>query len=322
MKIELDFDPFFLFKSPIKQTIMGSLLCFSNEPKALIEYVLLPDKDQLAMHVSTPLNWNDNNLTVILVHGLCGSHRSTQLVRLSYKLLGYNIRTIRLDLRGCGSGRGLAQRTYHSGSCGDIFEAVKLIKNETPNSPIIVIGYSLGGNMVLKMAGDLKEKGKDYFKKVIALSPPVDLKKSVEHFEHPKNKLFLRYFSKLLKEEIEYRKRVFEDFPKIDLPNNMTITEFNEQFIVPFFGFKDLEDYYLKASAIYVIKDIKVNTKILFSEDDPLVYPNSLTDLEEHPENIEVYSTKNGGHLGYLGNPRSKRGFYWLDSLLLDWILN
>ena len=100
MNIELDFDPFFLFKSAFKQTVMGSIFCFAKEPKALTENVLLSDNDQLAMHISTPMNWTEKDLTILLVHGLCGSHRSTQLVRLAHKLLALNIRVVRLDLRG------------------------------------------------------------------------------------------------------------------------------------------------------------------------------------------------------------------------------
>jgi predicted alpha/beta-fold hydrolase len=299
---------------------MGTLF-LPIQPKSERKIVLLPDEDKLAVEITTPKGWKENDLTVVLVHGLCSSHKSPVLIRLTKKFSSKKIRVARVNLRGCGSGRGLAKSTYHCGRGDDIVEVLKVLKRENQNSPIILIGFSLGGNIILKMAGELKEEAKNYLKEVIALGPPVDLYSSVKLFEKPENKLYLKYFTKLLKEDVEFMQKTFDDFPNIELPDNMTLTDFNNLFIVPFFGFKDLDDYYHKASSKYVIEDIKIPCKILLSEDDPIVSAKSLDDLDL-PDNVRVYRTKQGGHLGYIGSLKNKRGFYWLDSVLLDWILS
>jgi predicted alpha/beta-fold hydrolase len=317
MNEELSFDPFFLFKSSFRQTIMGYLMKPMN-PRSTRKLIDLPDNDKLSIEITTPKTWDENKV-VVMVHGLCGSHKSPTLVRMTRKLSFKKMKVIRANLRNCGSGKGFSKKIYHCGTSEDIFEVIKFIKKENNNSKIILVGFSLGGNIVLKMVGELKENAKDYLNQVIALSPPVDILSSTKLFEKPENKLYLKHFSKLLKEDVKYLQKRYKDFPKIKLPNNMNIHDFNEKFIVPFFGFENLDDYYKKASAKYFVKDIKIPCKILLSEDDPIVSSKSLDDVKI-PDNINIYKTKNGGHLGYLGKFNDKRGFYWLDNLLLDWI--
>ena len=321
INVEYPFDPFFLFKSPLGQTLMGWLLNVPTKPKSSTQLISLPDEDKLAIEITMPKMWNKSDLTVILIHGLCSSHNSMSLVRLTKKLEKKNIRTIRVNLRGCGSGKGLAKSTYHCGRTDDILEALKFIKEDNPYSPNILIGFSMGGNLVLKLAGELSDLASDYVQKVIAVNPPIDMRSAVKHIELPGNKLYLRYFSKLLKDDIEYMKSHFDSFPKIDLPKNMTLDQFNRLFVVPFFGFKDVEEYYTDASSKNVIPKIKVPCKMLLSKDDPIVSWESVNGLEI-PENMDIYITKNGGHIGYIGAANDTRGFYWLDSVLLDWIFN
>ena len=316
---DFPFDPFFLFKSPLYQTLMGWLINIPTSPKSSTKFIHLPDEDIIAMEVTTPKGWKNTDLTVVMVHGLCGSHKSMSLMRMAKRLEKNNIRAIRLNLRGCGSGRGLAKSTYHSGRTDDVFEALKILKMECPTSPIILIGFSMGGNIVLKLMGELANKASTYIEKAIALSPPVDMKESIKLFHLPENKHYSRYFSKLLREDIEFMKRKFPDFPRIELPPNLTLDQFNRLFIVPFFGFDDVEDYYRFASSKYVLSNIKVPCKVLLSKDDPIVSWRSFSDLDI-PENMDVYITNYGGHLGYLGKLQDKRGFYWLDNVLLEWI--
>ena len=317
---ELNFNPFFLFKTAFSQTVMGSILNFTTGLQSTTKYVLLPDQDKLALEITTPKNWKKSDLTVVMVHGLCGSHKSAALNRMAKKLPKKGIRAIRINLRGCGTGKGHTKSTYHSGKTDDIECALKSLKEEYPESPMILMGFSLGGNMVLKLAGELSEKAKDYIVEVMALSPPIDLYLSVLRFEKPENQIYQRYFSKLLRENVNYLRKTVEGFPDIILPKDMSMRDFNNLFVVPFFGFKDVDEYYLTCSAKYFIPEIKVPCKVLLSEDDPLISWESFNEINI-PDNVEVYLTKNGGHLGYLGSPKDKRGFYWLDSILLDWIL-
>ncbi len=290
------------------------------EPQSVQKLVPLPDGDKISLEVTTPAGWKAGDLTAFFVHGLCGSHRSPNLVRMAKKLEPLGIRTVRYNMRGCGSGRGHARRTYHCGRSEDIFECLKVLKKELPDSPIILIGFSLGGNAVLKLTGELGGVGKHFLEGVIAVSPPVEVYSSVQMLGDPANRMYEKYFYKRLREEVLYRHKKFKDLPRVNLPKDLKIYEFDQLYTAPMAGFSSAIDYYNKCSASHVVADIAIPCKILLAEDDPIISAGSL-DRYALPSNISVFKTKKGGHMGYLGNSEDNKGFYWLDSVLADWIV-
>lgn len=319
MSQEIPFDPFPFISDPHRQTILSGMYTFFTDPESETQVVRLPDGDKVAMEVSTPREWRSTDPTVILVHGLCGSHRSPYLVRLIKRLQPLGIRGIRFNMRGCGSGQGLARHMYHSGRSDDLFEAIKWLKKENPESPIILIGFSLGGNQSLKLAGELGSLGPRFIKGVIAVSPPIDLFESVKMICNPGGEIYERYFVRMLTADVQYRHERFPELPPADLPRDLTVMEFDSLYTAARFGFNDAVDYYNKCSSRHVIPEIKIPTRILLAEDDPIVSPHTI-DAIALPPSVEIFKTKKGGHMGYLGNPFSKKGFYWLDSLLIEWI--
>lgn len=318
---ELDFNPFFLFKDPHLQTCLGSVNYGYKDPISQTHLINLDDGDKIALEESTPDLWRDSSPIVLFVHGLCGSHKSVYLIRLVQRLFPKGVKTVRFNMRGCGSGRGHARKIYHSGKSEDVFEAVKYLKLKHPNSPITVIGFSLGGNVVLKMMGELGRLGSRFVSNVIAVCPPVDLQSSADMSSKVVSGLYGKYFYKLLRESLIERSKFFADIPKIELPEDLTLLEFDKLFTVPSLGFESVQEYYDKCSAKNVIQDIDIPTKVLLSQDDPIVSHRSL-DGHNLASHIEVYKTKMGGHMGYLGNPFGERGFFWLDSLIEDWVLS
>lgn len=319
MTRELPFDPFPFLHGPHHQTVISSFFNFLFEPPSDKKVILLPDGDKISLEITTPREWKPSDPTVVLVHGLCGSHKSPNLVRMARRLEPLGIRTVRYNMRGCGSGKGLAKQIYHSGRSEDVFESIKVLKKEAPQSPITLIGFSLGGNIVLKMAGELGPLAKSFVRKMIAVSPPVDLYSSILMIGHPDNAMYERYFYKLLRADVHYRHKKFKDLPPIHLPKNLKMYEFDQIYTAPICGFKSVHDYYSRCSSLQFVPDIEIPCKVLFAGDDPIVSCRSLDDLIL-PPNIEVYLTQKGGHMGYLGHPQSEKGFHWLDSLLVDWI--
>lgn len=320
MNQELPFDPFPFLNDPHKQTFISAFFNFLYEPPSEQKLIRLVDGDRISLEVTTPREWKKEGLTVLLVHGLCGSHRSPNLVRMARRLEPLGIRVVRFNMRSCGSGRGLAKSLYHSGRSDDIFEALKVLKTEHPDSPIVLIGFSLGANLVLKLVGELGSLAPLFLEKVISVSPPVDLYSSVKMLGEPANGAYERYFYRLLRKDVYYVHRKFKDLPPIHLPRSLKLYEFDQLYTAPRFGFQSADDYYDKCSAIHIVGDIVIPCKILLAEDDPIISASSLDHLHL-PENIDVFKTKKGGHLGYLGNPLSEKGFYWLDSLLVEWIV-
>lgn len=319
MSQELPFDPFPFIDDPHKQTIISSFFNFLWEPPSVQKLVMLPDGDRISLEITTPSGWKSTDITAVFVHGLCGSHKSPNLVRMAKRLEPLGIRTVRYNMRGCGSGRGLAKKVYHSGRSEDVFECLKVLKKENPDSPMILIGFSLGGNIVLKLVGELHAMAHHFLEGVIAVSPPVELQSSIQMLGDEQNAMYERYFYRLLRNDVHYRHKKFKDLPPINLPKNLKIYEFDQLYTAPSCGFKNAADYYNKCSAAHVVEDIAIPCKILLAEDDPIISPSSL-DKYRLPSNISVFKTKKGGHMGYLGRDAEGNGFYWLDSLLVDWI--
>jgi predicted alpha/beta-fold hydrolase len=319
MSRELPFDPFPFLEDPHYQTIVNSFFNFLFEPSSDQKIVSLADGDKISLEVTTPRGWQPTDLTVFLVHGLCGSHKSPNLVRMAHRLEPMGIRTVRFNMRGCGSGKGLSKQIYHSGRSDDVFESIKILKKETPDSPIVLIGFSLGGNIALKMAGELAALAKEFIRMVIAISPPVDLYSSILMLGHPENALYERYFYRILRADVQYRHKKFKDLAPVDLPRNLKIYEFDQMYTAPVCGFRNVDDYYGRCSSAQFVPDIAIPCKILFAEDDPIVSCYSL-DVCPLPSNVEVLITKKGGHMGYLGHPQNAKGFHWLDSVLIEWI--
>ena len=319
MSQEIPFEPFPFINDPHQQTFFNSFFNFLFEPASDQKVVMLSDGDRLSLEITTPRDWKPTDLTVVLVHGLCGSHKSPNLVRMARRLESLGVRAVRFNMRGCGSGRGMARHIYHSGRSEDVFEALKALKTQHPESPIVLIGFSLGGNIVLKLAGELGSIGKTFLDKVISVSPPVDLYSSIQMLGDPSNGIYEKYFYRLLRSDVHFRHKKFKDLSPVRLPRNLKLYEFDQVYTAPHCGFRDAQDYYSKCSAASLVPEIAIPCKILLAQDDPIVSACAL-DTYHLPSNVTVFKTKKGGHMGYLGDPRGEKGVHWLDSLLVDWI--
>jgi len=313
------FRPMPLLEGPHLQTILAALVPVRPAPRSEPRRLELPGGDRLALHVSTPRSWRPEDPTVALVHGLCGCARSPYIVRLARKLLRRGTRAVRVDLRGCGAGRGLAREPYHSGRSEDLLAVARALREEAPRSPLSLVGYSLGGNIVLKLAGELGADGREILRSVAAVSPPVDLLASSTAISSPQNRIYQRTFVKLLRRDVARRRADFPDETMIDLPEKLTLREFDEIYTAPRCGFRDALDYYRRSSALPLLPSIAIPALILAAEDDPLVDSRALF-AASLPAHVEVRRTRRGGHLGFLGIPCTRGGFRWMDHQLLGWI--
>lgn len=313
------FKPFPFLAGCHLQTIAASLLVFSRDLPSTTRFVHLPDGDRIAFEVNTPPNWKPTDPTIVMVHGLCGSHRSSYIIRMAKKLEKRDLRTVRINLRGCGTGKGYAKRMYLADASNDVWHVLNEIKRDGADSPLVVMGFSLGGNIVLKMAGERGEEASKLISNVIAINPPMDLYASIRLL--CKNKVYERYFMKYLRSEVLDRHRHFTDLPPIEIPSDMSLMEFDEFYLAPQSGYSSAKDYYHACSAGRLIPDIEVESHILFAKDDPIVDCNVLGNVKV-PDNVDILITEHGGHLGFLGTPGEEGGFHWMDSTILQWIFN
>ena len=319
------FDPFPFFKSGHTQTILSqffsSIPTIKNNIKNNINhYVTLPDKDTIVLAETPPKN--SSNRIALLVHGLTGSQDSSYMKRGAYYLSQAGYRVFRMNLRGCGPGLYHAKKLYHSGQSQDAQEVLNWISKQHPFSPITLIGFSLGANLSLKLAGELGKKlhpVSSNLDSVIAVSPPLNLAASVKLLSHKKNKFFNQYFLSRLRQDMQKKRKLIADLPNLSRLKIETLLDFDNQVTGPCNGFKNAQDYYQQCSSAPYIKSITLPTLILHAEDDPFIANADFYRLEK-TSNLDLLITKSGGHLSWIGKTDQAFNFRWMDRVILKWI--
>ena len=227
---------------------------------------------------------------------------------------------MRVNLRGCGQGFGLARRLYHSGRSEDLREVNRWLGSEFPNSPVTQIGISLGGNITLKMAGEDGSDPPGRLDSLVAVSAPIDLAASGRRLARPENSFFDRYFAGLLVRQVARLLRRFPDLPRIRFPRDMTVRRFDDLCTAPWSGFRDAADYYAQSSSEQFIPQIRCRSLVLCAADDPIVEAQCYRRLPPS-ENVQLVLTAHGGHVGFLARPAKPwRGVRWMDDVILGWL--
>ncbi len=247
--------------------------------------------------------------TLIVVHGLGGSSKSNYAIRISYLAFkkGYNI--IRVNLRSCGGTERFSKNIYHAGQSSDIYDVIKELIKKDKLRDIFIAGFSLGGNVVLKFAGELRENYPKALSGVCCISSLVDLVSSAKLLE--KNKVY-QYFVTNLAKKIIKKKAVFDkDYDVSLLKGIKTLREFDSIYQTKHNNFRSVDEYYIRESALRFLKFVKIPTLIIHSYDDPIVPVYPLIKVS-NPHIIRLF-TKKGGHIGFI----DKNG-YWAEKKCLN----
>jgi predicted alpha/beta-fold hydrolase len=314
-----DFQPLPFLRNPHLQTVLGNYLAGPELRHPTREHqVLLPDGDRLVLYDNVPTGWQTGGRIALLVHGLGGSHQSHHLQRLARRLLRHGLRVVRMDLRGAARGLPLARRAYHGGCSADVRAAVLEILRGSPSSPLVLIGSSLGGNIVLKLAGEVDEHPVPGLEGVAALAPPIDLERSVALLGLPSNRLYERYFLRDLLRDARRRQSYFPSEPAARFPRRMSIRRFDDLYTAPRWGFVDALDYYHRCSALPLLSRISVPTLILAARDDPFVSVEPFEQVTAVPQ-LDLRIVKHGGHLGFVGWDGAG-GFHWAEQRIVEWV--
>ena len=305
---KLNFRPLPGLSSKYLQMILSAYSWRGKEPLSQTQFVDLGNGDSAACEISTPPSWNQTDQTIAMIHGLGGSHRSTYLVRIARKLYNKGYKVVRINLRGCGSGKGKSKLPYSAGNSNDVLTVIQALKKQDPLSDITLIGFSLGGNIVLKLAGEIGGEAKKLLKTIIAICPSIDLAHSTGLIQERRHRLFHRY----------YLNKILEQDALLKAKNIQSIYELDELITGPAWGFKGADEYYQKCSSKPLLANIQQETHILFAEDDPFVSMDVLKNLPIS-DHVHLWSTKHGGHMGFIGFTNSY-SLNWLDQLLIHWI--
>jgi predicted alpha/beta-fold hydrolase len=315
-----DFRPLPLLRNPHVQTVLGHWL---RGPRlrhpARPHVVWLPDGDGLVLHDTVPAGWRPGDRVAVLVHGLGGSHASAHVQRVARRLVARRLRVVRMDLRGAGKGLPLARHGYHAGRSDDVRAALDEVHRWSPASPLLLLGISLGGALVLKAAGEAAGRPVPGLVRVAAMAPPIDLARCAALLAQPRNRIYERNFVRDLVALARRRQLYFRDLPPLRFPRRMTLRLFDDLYTAPRGGFADAGDYYRRASALTLIPRITVPTLILTARDDPFVAVEPFEELTP-PAGVEVHVLPWGGHIGFLGWDGAG-GIRWGERRIIDWLL-
>ncbi|MEZ6122632.1 MAG: alpha/beta fold hydrolase [Planctomycetaceae bacterium] len=307
------------------QTLYGTLLPARPAIAATLQRKLrFADGDFAVLHDNRPEEWNRGDHVVLLMHGLSGCHQSGYMVRVAARLLARGARVFRMDHRGCGAGRMLAQHPYHAGRIEDLEAAIRLIERLCPETPISIAGFSLSGNLLLRYLGDQPNSLPLSLFRAVAVCPPIDLKHCVTRLgESRMGQRYDWHFARQLVSDVTGTPQWRDDVPLAHMRRPpRRLIDFDESYTAPASGFESADHYYEFASAANHLSKVQVHTTVLISEDDPLVCAEPWRRLDLLPPNITVCATRHGGHLGFIGRKGVDPDNRWMDWRVVDWLLN
>jgi len=313
------------------QTIAGNFLRRRNElpqPVAQLVEVSPAHGTQISTQILCECHWQPlperpTRPTAIILHGLEGSSNSQYMIGNANKLWRAGCNVVRMNMRNCGGTERLTPTLYHSGLSKDVEGVMRYFLKTQGLQSIALIGYSMGGNLVLKCAGDLGSNAPKELRAVVGVSPVVDLAESADALHEPKNRIYERRFLRGMLKRFR-RKAVL--FPRAFDPQRgahiMSLREYDERITALYSGFKNADDYYYRAAAARVLNKIAVPTLLIHACDDPFIRFTAATRamIAANPR-ITLLETQYGGHCAFLAPPSANDDGYWAEQTALRFIL-
>ncbi|MFY9753253.1 MAG: alpha/beta fold hydrolase [Candidatus Acidiferrales bacterium] len=260
--------------------------------------------------------------TLVLLHGLEGSSDSGYMMGTAEKAFAAGFNVVRLNQRNCGGTENLTPTLYHSGLSGDL-RAVLMELIERDGLPeIFAAGFSMGGNLVLKMTGEFADGAPRELRAVVAVAPALDLAACADELARPKNFVYQRHFVTRLKRRMRFKAGLFPARYTAERLRNLerisTVREFDDKITAQFCGFRDAADYYTQSSAMNVLAAIRRPTLIVTAQDDPFVPFASfdLPALSGNP-NITFVAPQHGGHCAFISRESGEERF-WVESRIVE----
>jgi hypothetical protein len=328
-----DFQPRRFLRNGHLQTIIGNYLPRTStlpQAEAQLVEVSPATEYQISSQVLCHCHWQPEDVratrpTAIIVHGLEGSSGSQYVIGNSNKLWQAGCNIVRMNMRNCCGTEALTPTLYHSGLSGDVDAVIRFFVDLYGLQSIALIGYSMGGNLVLKLAGELGKTPPPQLHSVIGISPVIDLAPSSDALHLLQNRIYEKKFVHAMLRRFRRKAALF---PRAFDPNRAigisSLRDFDERIIALYSGFSGAEDYYQSVAAARVIDEITVPTLILNSQDDPFIRiaPDTREKIVANP-NITFLETTHGGHCAFLAQPDPATNYdgYWAEHTLLHFIL-
>jgi uncharacterized protein len=269
-----------------------------------------------------PAEVRSERLTIVIVHGLEGSSCSPYVLSNSSRAWKAGCNVVRMNMRSCGAGEDLSPTIYHAGRSQDVALVMAELARARRIRSFALVGYSMGGNLVLKLAGELGSTSPPYLKAVVGVSPLMDLVASSAALHQPQNRL---YESRFLADLLKHFRRQVELYPGLFSADGFnkirTLRQFDEQIVARYGGFAGADDYHRRVASSNWVQDITVPTLILHALDDPFIRmtPETRVKLLAN-SHVRLVETRHGGHCAFLSPEPGDAGF-WAERTLLDFLL-
>ncbi|MBZ5724885.1 MAG: alpha/beta fold hydrolase [Acidobacteriia bacterium] len=308
------FDP--LFRNPHWQTIAGHLWKRNGEEARFpIARRFCRTEADVQVLVESQRPAAEAAGEIVMVHGLEGAGDSSYMRGLSGAALRAGFAAHRFHMRTCGGTERLCPTLYHAGLTSDLLAVLRLLRGER-RAPVFLVGFSVGGNVVLKLAGELGESARALFRGVCGVSTPLDLAACARRIAQPDNRLYERRFVRRMRARLCATGR----YTKRDFAGLRSVMDIDDRFTAPSFAFGNAENYYRTQSALQFLGGIRVPALLIQAQDDTFV-PFAIFGSEALRANprIELLATRCGGHLGFIGR-RPHR--FWADEAIMEWIVH
>jgi predicted alpha/beta-fold hydrolase len=308
-----------LFRNPHVLTVLGNFWPrgYDFTPYPLENHLIQTDPDtQVLVQTQYPQRTQERPEPVgevVLLHGLEGSGEAGYIKSMAWDLLEAGFIAHRFHMRTCGNTEHLCKTLYHAGLTSDLRAFLEQLRAERRRDiPILICGFSLGGNVALKLAGEVGET--DLIQGVCAVSTPIDLAMGVERIGKRDNRLYEQRFLARMRERLAATGR----YAEAELAQCRTIYEIDDRVTAPSFGFGNADNYYATQSAQNFLAAIRVPTLMVQAKDDTFI-PFAMYERPEIWTNTHLHliATEHGGHLGYLSR-RSPR--FWVDEVAIGFM--
>ncbi len=276
------------------------------------------------VHVLCHCHWQPdrrNALTVIVVHGLEGSSDSQYMLGIAAKGLAAGMNVVRMNQRNCGGTEASSPTLYHSGRSPDVAAVAHNLIEQDQISRFALAGFSMGGNLVLKTAGEWGRRGPVQFRAVAAVCPALDLAVSADALHDRSNRLYEIYFLWKLRRRLRTKARLFPGmFDLSRLHGVTTLRDFDDKVTAFYCGFDGASDYYARAAAAEVVDRIAVPTFILHAANDPFIRITQETRHKIHTNpDITFVETEDGGHCSFLAERDGYDG-HWAERQVVEFL--
>ncbi|MGA8493153.1 MAG: alpha/beta fold hydrolase [Terriglobales bacterium] len=276
------------------------------------------------VHVLCHCQWQkdrQNALTVIIVHGLEGSSESQYMLGITAKGTAVGMNVVRMNQRNCGGTDALSPTLYHSGRSQDIAAVARSLIQHDQISRFALVGFSMGGNLVLKLAGEWGKEAPPQLRAVAAVCPSMNLAASADALHLPANRLYEFYFMWQLRRRLRAKARLFpKDFDTARMRGVTSLRDFDDKVTAHYCGFEGAADYYERSAAANVVDRVAVPTLILHAANDPFIriLPKTRQNILSNP-NITFVETEDGGHCSFLAAADGDDG-RWAERQVVDFL--